>query len=138
MIMRIFSSPRFLWSVLLVYWILLTNLLLAPRPWWYLGNFESGVQQLVERSLADYIQHLLAFSLLAVFAWGARTSTRRPSVLLLLAGLGLYAILAELLQLWIPGRTYQWLDMACNLAGIALGWSLSALLARPDASGQPN
>ena len=136
--MRIFSSPRFLWSLLLLYWLLLTNLLLAPQPWWYLGHFESDVQQLVERNLADYIQHLLAFSLLAVFAWGARASTSRPSVLLLLTGLGLYAILAELLQMWIPGRTCQWLDIACNLTGIAVGWMLSVLLAQRHDSGQAN
>lgn len=136
--MTIFSSPRFRWSLLLLYWILLTNLLLAPHPWWYLGDFESDVQQLVARNLADYIQHLLAFSLLAVFAWGARASTSRPSVLPLLTGLGLYAILAELLQLWIPGRTCQWLDMACNLAGIAVGWLLSVRLAQRYGSGQTN
>ena len=33
---------------------------------------------------------------------------------------GLYAALLELVQLWVPGRSGDWWDLAADLAGIAL------------------
>ena len=132
--MRLFSSPRFLWSLLLVYWILLTGLLLTPHPWRYLSVFGDPIQELAERSLADYTRHFLVFSLLAILAWGARVSTGRPATLILLASLLSYAILTEALQAFIPDRFFQWLDVFANTAGLVAGWGLAELLARRDTS----
>ena len=128
--MRLASSPRILWILLAAYWIFLTGLLLTPQPWQYLFNIGSTVPQLVERGLADYMQHLLAFALLGGLAWAASTSTGRPRRPFLLISLCCYAIITELLQLIIPERFFQWLDLLFNAAGLAIGWILPASLSR--------
>ena len=128
--MQLVSSPRILWTLLAVYWIFLTGLLLTPQPWQYLFNTNSTVPILVQQSMAAYIQHLLAFAILAGLAWAASTSTGRPPQPLLLISLCCYAIITELLQLTIPERFFQWLDLLFNAAGLALGWALPALLSR--------
>ena len=132
--MRLYSSPRVLWSLLVVYWIFLTALLLTPEPWRYLSDFGTPIQELVERTLADYARHFLAFSLLATLAWTARASTNCPSAIILLASLLSYAILTEAVQGFIPDRFFQWLDILANTVGIAVGWNLPAQLARRRAS----
>ncbi len=32
---------------------------------------------------------------------------------------GLFAVLTEVAQIWVPGRTWEWWDLAADFAGIA-------------------
>jgi len=128
--MRLVSSQRILWTLLAVYWIFLTGLLLTPQPWQYLFNIGSPVPQIVQQSLSDSIQHLIAFALLGALARAASTSNGGSPGPLLLMSLCCYIIITELLQLIIPERFFQWLDLLFNTAGLAIGWAFPALLAR--------
>lgn len=76
----------------------------------------------------DKIGHGALFLVLAFLVrWSLpardRSGWRRPGVF---AALVLYAVAIEALQPVIggAGRTFDWLDMACNLAGVCGGWLL--------------
>lgn len=128
--MRLVSSTRFRWALLLIYWMFLTALLLTPQPWGYLVPFESRIPQLVQQSLADYIQHLFAFALLSALAWAACASFGRRRSIVLLISLFCYAIGTEVLQAIIPERLFQWRDILFNVAGLGIGWTLPVILTR--------
>jgi VanZ family protein len=74
----------------------------------------------------DKINHLLAFFVFMILACLSYGKTN--PVFLILAGL-LYGILIEIVQLFVPFRTFSYLDIASDLAGLALGW-LVRILAR--------
>ena len=126
--MRPSSTSQLAWISLLAYSIFLTALLVTPQPWEYFGRFQAPLQDAIELTLADYVRHFLAFSLLASLAWHAQRSSNWPTRPQFLSGLLTYAILVEVIQLPIPGRTFQWLDLLANGTGVVFGWILPSLL----------
>jgi len=110
-----FSSRR-----LAVWWaILIAVLLLAPGsavptvPWWVPASIGGWADCLVHGAL-----FLVEALLVLRGTGGARTGALRQGrwVLMLLA----YALLLELLQLQVPGRSFQWMDIVSAALGIGI------------------
>ncbi|MBD3378727.1 hypothetical protein GF406_27115, partial [candidate division KSB1 bacterium] len=60
--------------------------------------------------------HIAAYAVLALLAWMAFDQRYRFAVLFLL----LYSIVLEILQIWVPHRSFNPLDILSNLAGLIL------------------
>ena len=116
------------------YAMALTYLLLAPVPLWFLGQPGGELQQAIDSSLSDLIQHATAYGLLGVLAVWAVESAGGPRGWLWLAAVPVHGMAAEILQYFVPQRFFGWPDMAANLvgaaAGIALGTGAAALFRR--------
>lgn len=81
----------------------------------------------------DKLNHMLAFTALAIAAWlafPARLRTRLFSLCALLA----FGGLIEILQLYVPGRSAEWADLLADALGIALGAALALGVPRTAAS----
>ena len=64
------------------------------------------------------IVHLFLFAVVSLFVgW----SCRPWSVFVLLVGLGLFATVTEVMQLWVPGRQVRLSDLVGNYLGILAG-----------------
>lgn len=102
----------------LVYWFLLTVLLLVPNPSAMLFGLRPA------RSMAGFRGiHFFSFLVLALWISAARFPLRRRvqwSVLVV------YALVVESLQWFVPHRTVELRDYAQNLAGLAVGALLFA------------
>ena len=113
-----------------LYALLLTNLLLAPHPLWMFGLTGDAVEESVNGTLADYIQHGLSYTLLTVLLIAAvRPKTMR--------GLGLCVAIAlahglgtEVLQAVIPLRDCEFSDALADSIGVAVGLLATAVLFR--------
>ena len=73
----------------------------------------------------DYFEHFFLFMLIPVLFFmsgnaGLRVKTQRKGILLIIAGI-VYAVLAEVQQIIIPGRAFNPVDLALNLSGILVG-----------------
>jgi hypothetical protein len=76
--------------------------------------------------LAHPYEHLLAFAVSGVlFGVGYRAR----SLLVLSAGV-VFAIMLEVLQIWVPGRHARWIDVAMDAGGFCLGLGVALLLSR--------
>lgn len=79
----------------------------------------------------DYIEHFFVFFLLAIlFLQWRKNDTRNKRIRLLLLIGGLLAISTELSQLFIQSRSFNYIDLLCNLAGLPIGFIIFRLLAR--------
>jgi hypothetical protein len=97
------------------YWVALTVLLLLPNPWALLG-FRPSVMPHDGRGV-----HFVAFTLLGLSVFLAGLPMRGWIVAVLLAA---YGVSIELLQLLIPSRIVDAVDLGENLLGLALGAAL--------------
>ncbi len=82
----------------------------------------------------DYFEHFFLFMLIPVlffFSGGAglKITKRRTGIILIIAGL-LYAIMAEVQQIFIPGRAFNPIDLVLNLSGLLLGIPAGRYFAR--------
>jgi VanZ family protein len=97
----------------LLYWLVLTVLLLVPNPAAVLFGLRPA------RSMAGFSGiHFFTFLTLALLVSAARFPVRRRvqwSVLVV------YAIVVESLQWFVPHRTVELRDYAQNLAGLSAG-----------------
>lgn len=71
----------------------------------------------------DYILHCVAFFIWIIlmknaFKLSFREKIKMTSLLLIVAVV--VAAFLELIQLWIPARTFNPVDMACNAGGVSL------------------
>ena len=117
------SSPRRRWTVALLWSLLVAVLLLTPG------------EELPDVGLdpVDKLAHVLIFGshcfllrrALAGRAEGGATRVAAASVS------GVYAVLLEVAQLWVPGRGFEWWDLVANAVGVALA---ALLPARPRAT----
>jgi len=114
-----------------LYFLALNWLMLAPSK-----TFEE-VPALFPNE--DKLVHGGVFLTLAFLVrWAVPASEgRTPGRRWVLAAVLLYAGSIEALQPVIggAGRQFEWLDMACNLAGAGCGWLLCGLLGKYDARG---
>lgn len=120
---------------MLIYTVVLTYLLLRPDPLWLLGASGQDIERTIDRTIAGFVQHVLAYALLAcLLAWASRTTcgSLRLSWAVLAIGHG---IGAELLQHFIPRRYCDWPDGLANTLGVAFGWLAAVWILR--ATGKP-
>ncbi len=104
-------------GLLLALLIAVTVLALIPDP------PTNGLPQ------GDKLNHLLAFgTLAAVASLSTREGWRRA--LTAAIGLLLYGGWIELVQTLLPWRSGEWLDLAADAVGIAIGLTAAALLRR--------
>jgi VanZ family protein len=128
--MDLLHSPRIRWSLAGIYFLVLSHSLLAPAPLWFLGAFEPAVEAAVTHRVSDYWKHLMAFQLLAMLVCWARGPSHSPAVPICLLALFGYALLSEMLQTLIPGRSWETHDVLANVVGILAGWWIGATLSR--------
>jgi VanZ family protein len=123
-------SPRIAWIVAVVYALILTNLVLAPHPLWLFGGLGDDTEQAVDRTISGYVQHGLAYALLAwLLVWASRTHGLRGRLGCAAFAAG-HGIVAEWLQHFVPLRYADWRDGLANTLGAALGWLLAVLILR--------
>jgi VanZ family protein len=112
--------------VIVGYAALLAWLMLSPEPVRRAKDFPSGSDLVVHAGAFG------AFALLLAAAWrrpdGASTLAR---ALAAGAAATAYGILLEVLQLWAPSRTFNWLDVAADFAGPAAAAVAVWLVWRP-------
>lgn len=82
----------------------------------------------------DYLEHFFLFMGIPVMYFlsggaGLKARTNRTLALLLLAGFS-YAVLAEVQQLYVPGRAFNPVDLALNLSGFLAGIPAGRFLVR--------
>ena len=73
----------------------------------------------------DYLEHLFLFMLIPILYFlsggaGMKIKTLRAGILLICAGL-FYAVVAEVQQIWVPGRAFNPVDLTLNLTGFLTG-----------------
>jgi hypothetical protein len=98
-----------------LYWMLLSFLLLAPDPLAVLG-----IRRLPGPPGGRGV-HFLMFTLLALLVLASRWPIGRR---LLVGGLVAFALGTELLQGLVPHRTVEMFDLAENVLGLAAGTSV--------------
>jgi VanZ family protein len=72
------------------------------------------------------VEHIIAYCLTAL--WLGMLVPQRVHKYAIAACLVLYAGVLETLQLWIPGRTSQFIDFAASSSGVLIGILLSGYL----------
>ena len=98
--------PALLWTVLVAVLLGLPgDEIPDPGPW-------DWVDKPVHAAL--FAVH---FALLA----GGLAGGRRPMAAALASGA--FALVMEAVQLWVPGRGWEWWDLVADLVGIAIAWA---------------
>lgn len=110
-------------------------LLVHPDPY----SLTEATRRAKAAGLTGYPVHFAAYASLAALAAALRPRTGRRAADAPLARrldaaawpvfLGLHGVGTECLQAFVPTRTCDPLDAACNLAGAACGWTAASLLA---------
>lgn len=141
------TVPRFLRScafsrtVVSLYAVVLTYLLLAPDPLWLFGVWGDDVERAVDRTLTDYLQHGLCYSIFTLLLfWSARsTGALTSSRLTCCAAVAiLHGLLTEFLQMFIPQRHFAILDIAANVTGVlVIGLAAIAINGPAGVAAQP-
>ena len=75
----------------------------------------------------DKLAHFLTFFSIAILFWFG--CALRGRLAIVLGGI-LIAITDEIRQLWLPGRSADWEDLAADAAALAAFWLLAYLIAR--------
>jgi len=83
----------------------------------------SPVQSVVPLSMNDKVLHALGFLFFMLWFGGVFQARFAPA---LVVGLASYGILIEVLQSFTTTRQAEFLDLGADLAGILVGWALSA------------
>ncbi|WP_290648994.1 VanZ family protein [Aquisalimonas sp.] len=72
----------------------------------------------------DKLQHIAAYALLGLLAMLAFSSLPLAAIAAVaMVGLG---VAIEVVQYFLPWRQFEWLDMAANALGVALGMTMAA------------
>ena len=118
------------WAIVALYVLLLSDLTLTPDPLWFMGSWGDEAEHAVDSTFADYLQHGLAYLLLAVLlVWGTSTTSRPSKATCSLFALT-HAMGTEWLQGFIPQRTCDWTDAMANVLGVGVGWFAATLTIR--------
>ncbi|MEO8559921.1 MAG: VanZ family protein [Rhodospirillales bacterium] len=111
----------------LFFWLWIAGLVaLAPLSWLPQTTPPTGIGN-VELSL-DKLFHFIAYGGLAGLAMLVFEDARRRSIAVAIVLLA--SIVYEVGQLWAPGRSFGWDDLAANISGFVLGVALAWLIRR--------
>lgn len=95
-----------------------------------LGQLQPGTPPYnIVHLLADKSVHIGLFAVFAVLLWKALADVRRRIGWILLLG-AITGTCSEILQSFFPGRDPAFTDVLINIAGTALGISLSAIFSK--------
>lgn len=120
------QSAGFRWALTTLWSLLTVVLFLTPSgdgtPVTFVSQLFGGT------TITDAIGHVIINGVLALF-WFWTSSLYLEKPVKLIFGIGIvWAIISELLQLYIPGRGGSLLDMGANASGIIVGiWLYSKL-----------
>jgi len=108
----IFGILFFIWTILLI--------LLSVIP-----NSDSLLDQDISEFRWDYLEHFVFYFILTFFYIFWRSNQKytiriTELILFLIAGF-IFCWLTEYIQIFIPGRSFNILDMASNMAGMIAG-----------------
>ncbi len=116
-----FITNKAFWSWIFVFWtVALVIMSIIPNS--IPPSLQIGESSIVR---TDYILHFISFLLLPIFYFlsGEKNIFRKISLniwLTLIAGL-VFAVLTETIQIYVPGRTFNILDMIWNIFGLLCG-----------------
>ncbi len=101
----------FLWSILIFFFSIIPGDNLVK-----LGNEDSVFRW-------DYLEHFAVFSLFAILflLWLRNSSTKKVFIALLIVGIS-FASFTELIQLFIESRSFNYIDLLFNIAGLHSGY----------------
>ena len=118
-------SSRFRF-IFIPYSIMLTYLLLAPDPLFFLPAGNESVKPAAHKTLPDYVNHAIAWSLFtALFATSTTKSTNKIFILAIT-----YSTFLELAQP-LFNRVTEFSDLAANSIGIILAVTFRRLVPFP-------
>jgi VanZ family protein len=111
--------------LLLIVWLLSLAVVVVCS----IASAQSSVIRLIAAThLSDLFEHFAAYAFLAALPVFGRFGFRAPAMAALLFLLG---VMLELAQRLSPGRSFDWLDIAANSAGILVGVGLALCFRRP-------
>ena len=104
-------------KIVFITWILLLTIFSV------LPSFNSGVIQLTSYKLTSsgFFLHLFSFFIAALLCFKAFKHGGFNFVLTLGIAILLYSILLEVIQVFLPYRTFNYYDILANFVGIGLG-----------------
>ena len=107
----IFAASFFLWSILIIFFSVMPGEDLVK-----LGNEDSGFRW-------DYLEHFAVFSLFSILflLWLRNRPAKKVFIALLIVGIS-FASFTELLQLFIESRSFNYIDILFNIAGLHTGY----------------
>ena len=108
------KAVQFVRLLTLSYWIVLSSLLVAPQQ-----SAMTVANWVALGSMDDFAVHLCALALLAVMTCACRLPFRAITIISVLCG---YAVLAEAVQAFSPGRCATFSDIGANVLGVAGGF----------------
>ncbi len=115
--MKIFKNKS-IWTAAFYFWLIGIYILTSM-------TFSEGIQKETDNGFrTDYLEHFLLFVILPVlyfFAEGAGLKKLfNDNYYILLIGL-LFAVLTEIQQYYIPGRSFNPIDLILNITGFISG-----------------
>jgi len=129
-----FSKHRLFPIAAWAYALLLTYLLLAPHPLWFLGSEGITTEETVDENVADYVQHALAYAMLGGLTSLATIHRSRIEQIRWIAAAAGHGAVCEILQHFVPDRHFGLHDALANAIGAILGWLIVSLLKRGGAN----
>ena len=102
--------------------VLITYALVAPHPLWVFGASGESAETYVDTTLTGFLQHVIAYSVLAwatILAFGAEN---RRAALWCVVALAVHGLLMEGIQLFVPHRYCDLPDALANFVGAGTGW----------------
>ena len=108
--------------------LLLTYLLVVPSPFWMFGDDGVATEQVVDRSVSGFVQHLIAYAVFTALLLMAIGGRRRWILSPLVAAT--HCVLTEFVQAFVPMRHADWYDVVANGIGIGLGMMTVFTLSR--------
>lgn len=111
-------------AIFLAYLVVLTYLLVTPRPQDLVGTDLKSYFRYFFWTYVDPVTHLLFFFVLGFLA--SLIPWRRSRITLLVL-LMLYGALTEVVQMFIPERSAEWLDLGQDVLGLAGGMATASI-----------
>ncbi len=108
------------------YTLLLSYLLLAPQPLFFLGQTGAAADEAVSETVADWAQHAAVFAMLTgLWIVAVGDHWRRGAVV---GACVAYGAGTECLQALIPHREFGWTDLIANSAGATVGTAVAGVV----------
>ena len=111
-----YYHKKYIWLTGFILWTLF--ILLAT----VIPDTGKVIQQKTENFRWDYLEHFIAYfvlgTLFILWRGDKNFSIRKTELIIIFATAGSYAILTEFLQLLIPGRAFNIIDILFNLTGV--------------------